>query len=188
MLREQRLMMELADTLGDRFDDYIMTFDGYSLWDIKEKEFIVNRTFKDIVDVFANYNLTTTKDILANVYELGSGDVLPLLLNFMIESYLKHGSKSLLNRIMLFCYTLHEYTSQNNIKPTELIRTIYDEELYTIKPNLLTKIKYKLNKANYPFDVFVKDYKIVLIALISGNSFNDTMSNILMMSGAEELI
>lgn len=187
MLREQRLMLDLVNLLGDNLDEYILTFDKYNLWDFREKEVVVNKTFKDIVEVFANYNLTTAKDILSNVYDLGPKHILPGVFHFMRESYLKQGSESLLNRIMLFCYTLYKYSTSNNIKPTELLKIICDEDLYVIKPNFVTKIKYKLGKARYPFDVIVRDYKIVLISLITGKSFNDTMVNILTLYNVEEL-
>lgn len=187
MIREQRLMMELVNTLGDNFDDYILTFNSCNLWDFKEKEVIINKTFKDIVEVFAKYNLTTSKDILSNAYDLGPRHILLGVFYFMRENYLKNGSESLLNRIMLFCYTLHEYSKSNNIKPTELLREICKKDLYVIKPNFITKIKYKLGKARYPFDVIVGDYKIVLLSLITGHSFNETIYNILTLQGPEQL-
>ena len=187
MIREQRLMMELVNILGDNFDEYILTFDSCNLWDFKEKEVIINKTFKDIVEIFANYNLTTAKDILANAYELGPRSILIGIFYFMREDYLKKGSESLLNRILIFCYTLHEYSKANNVKPTELLKEICKEDLYVIKPNFITKIKYKLGKARYPFDVIVGDYKIVLLSLITGQSFNETIYNILTLQGPEQL-
>ena len=105
----------------------------------------------------------------------------------MREEYLKKGSESLLNRILIFCYTLQEYSKANNAQPTQLLRDICEEDLYVIKPNFITKIKYKLGKARYPFDVIVGDYKIVLLSLITGQSFNETIYNILTLQGPEQL-
>ena len=48
MLREQRIMKEIADTLGDELNDYIASFHKCDLWGYKENELVVNKTFKEI--------------------------------------------------------------------------------------------------------------------------------------------
>ena len=114
MLREQRIMKEIADTLGDELNDYITSFHKCDLWGYKENELVVNKTFKEIAEIIASYNLTTTKELFNQAYDLQfnntNKEILLNIMEYMTKDYLRMGSVCLLNRIMLFCYLLSVFS------------------------------------------------------------------------------
>ena len=188
MLREQRIMKEIADTLGDELNDYISSFHKCDLWAYKENELVVNKTFKEIAEIVASYNLTTTKELFNQAYDLqfhnSNKEILLNIMEYMVKDYLKMGSECLLNRIMLFCYLLAIFSSGQNKTATEFIYEICNCELITTKNSLKAKIKYKLNKTKFPFTLVVNSEAAALISILSGKSLDDyveyaiTMTNL----------
>ena len=180
MLREQRMVKEIYDNIGAEFNDYIMTLDCNSLWRFSERKIIVNKTFLKVLEVFANYNLTTVKEIMENAYELDNEIFMDVAL-FMIKDYLNNGGGSLLNRSALFCVNLHYQCKVTGELPSEVLKSLYDDELVTIEPSLKTKILYKFKKCDKPFNVFVDNSKIVILSLISGKSMKEEIKYIYSM-------
>lgn len=186
MLREQRIMKEIADTLGNELNDYISSFHKCDLWTYKENELVVNKTFKEIVEIVANYNLTTTKELLNHAYDLhfhnSNKEILLNILEFMVKDYLKMGSDCLLNRIMLFCYLLAIFSSRENKTATEFIYEICDSDLIITKNSLKAKLKYKLNRTKFPFTLVVDNEAAALISILSGKSLDDYVEYVISMS------
>lgn len=180
MMREQMLMRDLIESLDSRLDDYILNFNSSCLWHFTERRPVINRTFRDIVDIFAKYNLTTTKDILDNVYELDDENLMGILA-FMSDNYLTNGSNSLLNRIVLFCFALHIHCIANCETPTVILTKIVNNDVICIKTNVLTKIKFMIKKTSRPYDVLANHQTLVLFSLMSGRSMNDTIRYIMNM-------
>ena len=188
MLREQRIMKEIADTLGDELNDYIASFHKCDLWGYKENELVVNKTFKEIAEIIASYNLTTTKELFNQAYDLQfnntNKEILLNIMEYMTKDYLKMGSVCLLNRIMLFCYLLSVFSIGQNKTATELIYDVCNSDLITTKNSLKAKINYKLNRTRFPFTLVVNSEAAALIAILSGKSLDDyveyaiTMSNL----------
>lgn len=186
MLREQRLMKEIADKLGDELNEYIYYFHKCDLWKYKENELVVNKTFKEIAEIITSYNLTTTKELFEKTYDLRFHEndkaILLNIMEYMAKDYLQSGSDCLLNRIMLFCYLLTVFSVVNNKKPTDLIYEICDSNLITTKKSLKAKILYKLNKSKFPFMIEFDNEAIALIAILSGKKLSDTVEYVIDMS------
>lgn len=180
MMREQRMIKDLTESLGSVLDDYIINFNSSKLWYFTERRPVVNKTFRDIVEIFANYNLTTSKDILDKVYELDDDNLMGILA-FMTDNYLTNGSESILNRAVLFCFALHVHCIGNSETPSVVLSKIVENDVVYIKANILTKIKFMIKKANRPYDVLASHQTLVLLSLMSGRSMNDTIKYIMNM-------
>ena len=126
MLREQRIMNRMAEELNGELDEYIMTFNGCDFWRIKEGEVIVNKTFKRILNIMADFNLTTTEDILDDVYKLpDTPDVMLSMLPKLAYMYGENGGESILNRSMVLCYLLHYIvTVEDDLTATDVLKDV----------------------------------------------------------------
>ena len=185
MLREQRIMKDLVDKLGDEFDEYISHFNKCDIWEYKEGELVVNKTFKDILDIIASYNLTTANQVLKDgAYDLtfnvkGKEEALLGIFSHMSMIYLKSGSECILNRTMLFCFNLYMLSNLENKKPSELINDIYNSDVIGLKNSFMIKLKYKLNRTKYPYKIIVDSSAITLISLLNGKRVEDCVEDIL---------
>lgn len=180
MLREQKIMNDVLNRIGeDKFNNYILTLNKNSLWVIVENIPIIDKTFEEIIEVFANYNLTRSEDILKDLYDLGNPDHLFDILNYLTNYYLKGGGSALLNRIMLFCFVLMRKSLETKLKPSDIIREIYSEKLLRYNTSFISRLKYLFKKSDYPYDIMIEDYKLILIAIVSGKSINETQEYLL---------
>lgn len=186
MLREQRLMNDIINKVGnERFDKYILSFTKNSLWTVIEHISKINSTFEDIVEVFADYNLIRSEDVLKEVYNLGDDDEFDGVMIFMMHNYLYNGTANILNRAAVFCYTLSMICEDNNLKPSEELYQIANNDIVVKSNNILTKIKYKLKMTEYPFDAIVKKHTLMLISIISGKSMEESIEYIKNMEVGE---
>jgi hypothetical protein len=180
MLREQRIMNRMAEELNGELDEYIMTFNGCDFWRIKEGEVIVNKTFKRILNIMADFNLTTTEDILDDVYKLpDSPDVMLSMLPKLAYMYGEKGGDSLLNRSMVLCYLLHYIvTMEDNLTATDILKDSADSELMYKKDSIWESIKHAVGLSPYPYKVRGNSRAMGLIAIISGKPIRETMQYI----------
>ena len=56
MVKEQIIVKEIVETVGDNINQYILEFDSSSLWDYTERKILVNNTFKKLVNIMAEFN------------------------------------------------------------------------------------------------------------------------------------
>ena len=176
MLREQEIMKRIVDEIGEEFDDYIDNFYICDLWKIKEGELLVNKTFKKVIDIVAEYNLTTTNLVLENAYHLiEANEVMLKLLDYMTNDFIHNGSKSLLNQCMTFCYTVFIITRINNKKAIDVLKDIINSELIYTKETLWGKILYILKVRPRPYKIDADKDAIMLISLLKGNSAKEVL-------------
>ena len=181
MIREQQLIKDLVDKLGDELDEFISNFYLCNFWVYKENEVVVDKTFKKIVSIIADYNLTTANEILESTYKTIDSDNTAMLyvLHYMCDNYLDNGSDNLLNRILVFCYSLFEFSKGEDRKATEILREVYEFDLVVTKETKWTKFKYFIGFSNEPFERKFQLKGIGLIALLKGLSVTDTVEYIL---------
>ena len=172
MVKEQIIVKEIVETVGDNINQYILEFDSSSLWDYTERKILVNNTFKKLVSIMAEYNNVEEKHILESAHELDE-DIFMDVYIYMIKDYLEKGGESLLQRLILFCINLHYHCRINKELPIEALRKMYEEEVVSVKKNIFTKIKYKFNKSDKPFEVFVDKFTMSQFALLSGRKLED---------------
>jgi len=181
MIREQEMMRRMIDEMGDELNVYIKTcFDGCNFWKKKEGELIVNKTFKRILSIVADYNLTTVDAILENAYELiDNPNLMIRILGGFTDKYIRIGGDSLLNRTMAFCYLLF-YTAEleEGVTATEILQNIIDSELIYKKESMWQKIKYSLGLVKYPYKIKCMTRGLELISLLRGNPIYETMQYI----------
>lgn len=177
MLREQQIMNRIASELNDELDDYINTFNGCDFWRIKEGEIIVNKTFKRIVGIIADYNLTTVDCVLDNVYELPeSSEFMMSLLARLASQYGEKGGDSILNRSMVLCYLLHYISNiEGDLKATDILKDSANSELMYKKESLWQSIKHAIGISEYPYKVQGNSRAMGLMAIISGKPIRETM-------------
>jgi hypothetical protein len=179
MIREQRIMERIINELGPEFDEYIKTFYVCDLWKIKEGELIVNKTLKRVIDIIADFNLTTTDSILDNAYKLiESNEAMMHILGFLCEEFTKKGNDSLLNRSIVFCYCVFIISNHKKIRATEVLTNAIESELVRTKPHLWYSIKYKLGLRTTPYSIEADFDALALISILSGLSIKDTFENI----------
>jgi hypothetical protein len=181
MIREQEMMRRMIDEMGDELNNYIKTcFNGCDFWKKKEGELIVNKTFKRILSIVADYNLTTVDVILENAYELiDNPNLMIRILGGFTDKYIRIGGDSLLNRTMAFCYLLF-YTAEleEGVTATEILQNIIDSELMYKKESMWQKIKYSLGLVKYPYKIKCTTRGLELISLLRGNPIYETMKYI----------
>lgn len=177
MLREQQIMNRIASELNDELDDYITTFNGCDFWRIKEGELIVNKTFKRIVSIIADYNLTTVDFVLDNVYELPeSSEFMMQLLARLAFQYGEKGGESILNRSMVLCYLLYYITTiEGDLKATDILKDSANSELMYKKESLWQSIKHAIGVSEYPYKVKGNSRAMGLMAIVSGKPIHETM-------------
>ena len=172
MVKEQHIIKEMVETIGDNINQYIIDFNTSSLWDYTERKILVNNTFKKLVSIMADYNNVEEKYIMESAYELDENIFMDVHI-YMIKDYLEKGGESLLQRLILFCINLHYHCRINKELPIEALRKMYEEEVVSVKKNIFTKIKYKFNKSDKPFEVFVDKFTMSQFALLSGRKLED---------------
>lgn len=172
MVKEQYIIKEMVETIGDNINQYIIDFNTSSLWDYTERKILVNNTFKKLVNIMADYNNVEEKHIMESAYELDENIFMDVHI-YMIKDYLEKGGESLLQRLILFCINLHYHCRINKELPIEVLRKMYEEDVINVKKNMFTKIKYKLNKSDKPFEVYVDKFTMSQFALLSGRKLED---------------
>ncbi len=181
MIREQQIMKDLVDKLGDELDEFISNFHLCNFWVYKENEVIVDKTFKKIVSIVADYNLTTANEILKSTYKTidSNNEAMLYVLHYMCDNYLDNGSDNKLNRILVFCYSLFEFSRGENRKATDILKEVYEFDLVVTKENKWTKFKYFIGINKEPFERKFQLKGIGLIALLKGLSVQDTVEYII---------
>ena len=180
MIREQRMMERIINELGEDFDNYIKTFYVCDLWKIKEGELIVNKTFKRVVDIIADFNLTTSNIILDNAYNLiESNEAMMHILGYLCEDFTKNGNDSLLNRSMVFCYCVFIISAHKQISATQVLTEAINSEIVRFEPNLWYYIKYKLRLRAIPYSIKGDYDALLLISLLNGMPIKETFKNVI---------
>lgn len=172
MNKEQHIVKEIVESIGDVINQYIIEFDCNSLWNYTERKILVNNTFKKLVNIMAEYNNVEEKYIMESAYELDENIFMDVSV-YMIGEYLEKGGESLLQRLVLFCINLHYHCKINKELPIEALRRMYEDDIISIKRNIKTRIKYKLNKSETPFEVYVDKFIMSQFALLSGRTLED---------------
>lgn len=177
MLREQELLSRIIDEIGEEFDEYINTFYVCDLWKIKEGELLVNKTFKKLIEIIADYNLTTSDEILSNTYHLiESNEAMMRILGYLCDDFIKRGSDSLLNRAMVLCYALFMITHTDGRKATNVLYDVAHSDVMITKESLWHKIKYKIGLVERPYKIKGDPDAILIISILKGKSAIDTIS------------
>lgn len=181
MIREQKIMQRIIDEMGEELDLYIISyFNCCDFWRKKEGEIIVNKTFKRLLSIIADFNLTSADEILDNAYDLiDNPELMIRILGGFTDKYIHTGGNSLLNRTMAFCYLLF-YISvlEEEIKPTDILRQIIESDVLYKKETLWTLVKFKLGLAPYPYEIKGKTRALELITILRGNPVYETMKDI----------
>ena len=181
MIREQRMMQRIIDEMGDELNVYIKTwFNGCDFWRKKEGEVIVNKTFKRLLNIVADFNLTTVDEVLENAYELIENPELMIrILGGFTDKYIHTGGNSLLNRTMAFCYLLFYISElEEGVNATDILKHVIDSELLYKKETIWHTFKFKLGLVPYPYKIRGKTRAIELITILRGNSVYETMKDI----------
>lgn len=179
MIREQQIMKRIVDEIGDEFNEYIESFYVCDLWKIKEGELLVNKTFKKVLDIMADFNLTTTGNILGSAYNLiESNEAMLKIMDFMTNDYIHNGSQSLLNRAMVFCYTVFIMTNVKKTSATEILESVINSEILFIKKSLWNKILYTFKLRPRPYLIEGDQDALLLISLLKGNPAKDVLHSI----------
>jgi len=176
MLREQQLMERIINEIGEEFNEYINCFYVCDLWKIKEGELIVNKTFKKVVDIIADFNLTTGNKILENRYKLiESNEAMLKIMDFMTHDYIHNGSQSLLNRAMVFCYSVFIMTQSKKKSALEVLESIVNSEVLFIKKSIINSILYTFKLRPRPYLIEGDLDAIMLISLLKGNPAQEVL-------------
>lgn len=179
MLREQRMMQRMIDEIGDELNEYIKTFYTVDLWRIKEGEVLINKTFKRVVEIIADFNLTTSDIIFKSAYKLvDNQEAMLYILDNLAIQYINEGGKGLLNRAMVFCYSLFIVSSQNNIKATDVLSNAINSNLVNYKTTLWQTVKYKLGLDPLPVKIKGEKIPLMLITVLRGEPIYATMAEI----------
>ena len=182
MLREQIIMKEIVETMGDKLDSYISTFNDCDLWFYKENELLVNKTLKELLTIISKYYLTTAEEELKNAFRFVNSNkryMIPML-SYLGDLHLKNGSESVLNRTVIFCYALYEICNAEHKTASEVLKVIYTYDLAETKENWWTRFKHKIGYYKHPYKLSVNSDGLMLVALISGKSLNDAFEYMLL--------
>ena len=183
MIREQQILKDLVDNLGEELNEFISTFYLCKFWVYKEDEVIVDKTFKRIVSIIANYNLTTADEVLGSVYKTieSNNEAMMYILGYLRDNYLQNGSENLLNRILIFCYTLFELSVYEKKKATEILIDIYNSELISKEETKWTKFKYTIGFSSRPYKCKVHLNGIGFVSLLRGLSVKDSLDYVVQL-------
>lgn len=187
MLREQIIMKEIVETMGDKLDSYISTFNDCDLWFYKENELLVNKTLKELLTIISKYYLTTAEEELKNAFRFVNSDkryMIPML-SYLGDLHLKNGSESILNRTVIFCYALYEICNTEHKTASEVLKVIYTYDLAETKENWWTRFKHKIGYYKHPYKLSVNSDGLMLVALISGKNLNDAFEYMLLSYNLE---
>lgn len=182
MLREQRIMERMADEIGDELNEYIATFNGCDFWKVKEGEIIINKTFKRVLSIISDYNLTTVEDVMNETSSLPDNpDAMMFILSTLADKYITLGGSSLLNRAMVFCFILHYiYETENKqLSAKEILKHSAESELVYKKESVWQKIKCTLGFANLPYKIRGNTRAIGLMSILSGKSGDEMTRDLL---------
>jgi hypothetical protein len=187
MFREQRMMFDMVRSLGEKLDEYIDNFHNCDLWYFREGELIVNKTFKELLSIVATYNLTSVDELLKGAYRLieSNNDAMLSIIGYMGDTFLTEGSTSILNRTVVFCFALYTICQRENVKASEVLKVMYDYDLFKKKETWWTKLLYKIKIYNYPFKLEVNKDGMILVSLLTGNNVKDTIDYVLKVNGVE---
>lgn len=172
MIKEQYIIKDIVESIGDTFNEYILELNCNSLWYYTERKIMVNNTFKKLINIMANHNSKEESDIINLAYEIDEELFMDVSI-YMMKEYLEKGGKSLLQRLVLFCVSLHYHCRINKELPIEVLKRMYEEDVVSVKKNLKTKFLYKINKSDRPYEIYVDKFTITQFALLSGNTFED---------------
>ena len=179
MIREQKMMERMVNELGEELNEYIQTFNACDFWKIKEGEVIVNKTFKRLLNIMADFNLTTINEILTDTYEMIDSPGLNMrILQGFSSQYIEHGGKSIVNRSMSFCFMLWLMSNEFGVPATTILSESANSELMYKKPSIWENIKYSLGFSQYPYKFRGDNRALCLITLLNGLPIQDTMWNI----------
>ena len=183
MIREQQIMKDLVDNLGDELDEFISSFYLCNFWVYKENEVIVDKTFRKIVSIIAKYNLTTVNELLESTYKTieSNNEAMMYILKYMRDNYLENGSSNLLNRILVFCYTLYEFSIDTKKKATDILKDIYETDLIVKEETKWTRFKYNIGFSNKPYNRKIHLKGIGLVSLLKGISIADSVGYIIQL-------
>ena len=176
MIREQRIIKRILDEIGDEFEEYISTFHHCDLWKIKENEIIVNKTFKRVLDIIANFNLESGDNLINGAYRLiDSNEAMLCILEYLTEDYLKNGSQSLLNRTMVFCYSTYMICCDLGIRPKVLLDKVVNSDILRTKTSMWIKIKHFIGLRKYPYEFEGDPDSLLLVSILRGTPMHDTL-------------
>lgn len=182
MIREQRMLKRIAEELGEELNEYIPTFNGCDLWKIKEGEVIINKTFKRLLGIIADYNLTTIDEIIKETGNLPDDpSAMMFILSTLADKYISLGGDSLLNRAMVFCFMLHYIyeTEGGKISPEEILNHSANSVLVYKKESLWQKIKFTFGFAGLPFKIRGNTRAIGLMSILAGKPGNEMTTDII---------
>jgi len=184
MLREQRILERMINELGEELNEYIKTFYICDLWRFKENELIVNKTFKRVVGIIADFNLTTVDEVLSHTFKLiESNEAMLHILGYLCDECIKKGNESVLNRAMVLCYCLFILTKDTGKTATMLLQETLDSYILTTKTTWLTKLKYYLRINKYPYEFKGDPDALLLITILKGKPVYDTVDYIATVKG-----
>lgn len=187
MLREQQIMKEIVETMGDSLDSYISTFNDCDLWYYTENELMVNKTLKELLTIISKYYLTTAEEELKNAFRFVNSDkryMIPML-SYLGDLHLKNGSESVLNRTIIFCFALSEICKAEGKLASEILEVVYTYDLAQTKENWWTRFKHKIGYYKHPYKLNVNSDGLMLVALISGKSLEDAFEYMLLSYNLE---
>jgi hypothetical protein len=182
VLREQRMMNRMVEELGDELDEYIANFNGCDFWRFKEGELIVNKTFKRLLGIIADFNLTTADIILETAEGIlpESKNEMEFILTRLADQYINIGGDSILNRTMVFCFILHHITQidENFNTATKILEHSANSEIMYKKESLWQKIKFYIGLEQLPYKVRANTRAIGLMSLLAGKSGNEMTKDV----------
>ena len=182
MLREQRIMDRIVNEIGDELNEYITTFNGCDFWKVKEGEIIINKTFKRLLGIIADYNLTTVDEIIKDTSGLpDDSGAMMFILSTLADKYITLGGDSLLNRAMVFCFLLHYIYEREGktINATEILKHSIESDLVYKKESLWQKIKFTFGFANAPFQIRGNTRAIGLMSILAGKPGSEMIGDII---------
>lgn len=175
MIREQRIIERIVNEIGDELNEYINSFNGCDFWKIKEGEIIANKTFKRLLEIIADFNLTTVDIVLSDVYELVDDPEINMkILRRFSAQYINNGGTSLINRTMSFCYFLWLAAQEYKVPATVILQEAIESNLMYKQKSLWMNIKCLFNLTQYPFKIKADQRSMCLITLLNGKPIQDT--------------
>lgn len=178
MFREQQIMNNIVNELGEEFNEFIETFNGYDLWLIREGELLVNKSFKRILEVIAGYNLTTADQLLESAYDLPmleSSEKMFAVYDNLTRLFLDNGGTNVLIRSVIFCYMIYKISKiETELSPIEILKDASESVLLKKEDSLWYKFKHLLGLREQPFKVKGDIRSLSLMSILSGKSIHQT--------------
>jgi hypothetical protein len=172
-------MKRIVDEIGEEFDEYIKSFYVCDLWKIKEGELLVNKTFRRVIDIIADFNLTTTDNILINAYKLiESNEAMMKIMEYLCEEFIHNGNESLLNRAMIFCYSVFMISHSKKITATQVLIEAINSEVVFKKETIFQKFLYWIKINIRPYYIQGDTDALLLISVLNGNPAKEVIENL----------